>query len=117
MPSHMDDVHDVISRQFLSKFTTTSSLQKLSHANVYSKAQRTTAVTRKPPNAALADLVSKMASEQHIKLWELAGENTQISISPFVWRVRLMLAYKGQSYESIPWRFMDKDAIKPFDKV
>ena len=58
-----------------------------------------------------------MAPEQHIKLWELAAEDSQISISPFVWRVRLLLAYKGQSYESIPWRFMDKDAIKPFEQV
>lgn len=52
-----------------------------------------------------------------MKLWELAGEDPNISISPFVWRVRLLLAYKGQSYESIPWRFMDKEAIKPCEKV
>ncbi len=56
-----------------------------------------------------------MAPAQQIKLWELAGEDAQISISPFVWRVRLLLAYKEQSYES--WRFMEKDAIKPFEKV
>ena len=58
-----------------------------------------------------------MASAKQIKLWELAGEDPHISISPFVWRVRLLLAYKGQSYESIPWRFADKDVIKPFEKV
>ncbi|KAA6422258.1 MAG: hypothetical protein FRX49_07728 [Trebouxia sp. A1-2] len=58
-----------------------------------------------------------MAPVQQIKLWELAGEDSQISISPYVWRVRLLLAYKGQSYESIPWRFMEKDVIKPFEKV
>jgi len=58
-----------------------------------------------------------MPPAQEIKLWELAGEDSQISISPFVWRVRLLLAYKGQSYESIPWRFMEKNAIKPFEKV
>ena len=58
-----------------------------------------------------------MVPAQEIKLWELAGEDSEISISPYVWRVRLLLAHKGQSYESIPWRFLEKDAIKPFEKV
>lgn len=58
-----------------------------------------------------------MAQVQQIKLWELAGEDSQVIISPFAWRVRLLLAYKGQSYESIPWRLTEKDAIKPFEKV
>ena len=58
-----------------------------------------------------------MAQVQQIKLWELAGEDSQVIISPFAWRVRLLRAYKGQSYESIPWRLTEKDAIKPFEKV
>lgn len=49
--------------------------------------------------------------------WELAGEDSQTIISPFAWRVLLPLAYKGQSYESIPWRLTEKAAIKPFEKV
>ena len=58
-----------------------------------------------------------MALTKQLKLWELAGEDEKISISPFVWRVRLLLALKGQSYESIPWHFTDREAIKPFEKV
>ena len=52
-----------------------------------------------------------------IKLWELAGDKPDCKISPYAWRVRLTLALKGLQYESIPWRFTDKDAIKPFEKV
>ncbi len=58
-----------------------------------------------------------MAQVQQIKLWELAGEDSQTIISSYAWRVRLLLAYKGQSYESIPWQLTEKDAIKPFEKV
>ena len=36
-----------------------------------------------------------MAQVQQIKLWELAGEDLQIIISPFAWRLRLVLAYQG----------------------
>lgn len=52
-----------------------------------------------------------------MKLWELAGDNPDCRISPFAWRVRLALALKKIDYESIPWRFVEKDAIKPFEKV
>lgn len=70
-----------------------------------------------PSNACAKAFTSVMGSQQQIKLWELVGEDTQISMSHLVWRVRLLLAYKGQTYESIPWRFTEKDAIKPFEKV
>ena len=58
-----------------------------------------------------------MAPAPEIKLWELAGDHPDCRISPYAWRVRLTLALKGLEYESIPWRFADKDAIKPFEKV
>ena len=48
-----------------------------------------------------------------LKLWELAGDNPDWSFSPFVWRVRFALAYKGLSYEYQAWRFTEKDLIKP----
>jgi len=50
-------------------------------------------------------------------LWELAGADPNCVFSPFVWRVRLALYYKGQSYKSVPWRYSEKDLIKPSEKV
>lgn len=61
--------------------------------------------------------MATMPQHQPIKLWELAGEDPLISMSQLVWRVRLLLAHKGQVYESIPWRFTEKKAVQPFETV
>lgn len=58
-----------------------------------------------------------MAPSQQLKLWELAGDNANLSFSPFVWRVRLTLAYKGLPYEYKAWRFSDKELIQPCKTV
>ncbi len=58
-----------------------------------------------------------MTSGQQLKLWELAGAEDGRVFSPFAWRVRLVLAHKGLQYQSIPWRYSEKDLIKPSDKV
>ena len=57
------------------------------------------------------------AQTQETTLWELAGADPNCVFSPFVWRVRLALYYKGQSYKSVPWRYTEKDLIKPSEKV
>ena len=46
-----------------------------------------------------------------IKLYDLAGQDDDCRFSPHCWRVRMALAHKGLGYESIPWRFTEKDAI------
>ena len=46
-----------------------------------------------------------------IKLYELVGEDESRSFSPYVWRIRMALAHKGLPYESVPWRFTEKDRI------
>lgn len=46
------------------------------------------------------------------KLFELAGGNIASRTSPFCWRIRFALAEKQLSYESIPWRRVDKDVIE-----
>ena len=46
------------------------------------------------------------------KLFELAGRDIARKTSPFCWRIRFALAQKQLSYESIPWRRVDKDVIK-----
>ncbi len=44
-------------------------------------------------------------------LYDLAGANPDLRFSPFCWRARLALAHKGLEFESIPWRFSEKEAI------
>ena len=58
-----------------------------------------------------------MAGEQKLKLWELAGKEEGRVFSPYAWRVRLVLAHKGIEFETVPWRYSQKDLIKPSDKV
>ena len=58
-----------------------------------------------------------MATDKQLKLWELAGAEDGRVFSPFAWRVRLVLVHKGLEFQTIPWRYSQKDLIKPADKV
>src|SRR3712207_6802176 len=44
-------------------------------------------------------------------LYDLAGADPNLRFSPYCWRAKLALAHKGLEYETVPWRFTDKDAI------
>jgi glutathione S-transferase len=44
-------------------------------------------------------------------LYDLAGADEDRRFSPYCWRVKMALAHKGLSFESVPWRFTEKDAI------
>jgi glutathione S-transferase len=46
-----------------------------------------------------------------ITLYELAGAEEDRRFSPYCWRVTLALKHKGLDFESVAWRFTDKDAI------
>jgi glutathione S-transferase len=46
-----------------------------------------------------------------IRLYELAGAEDNRYFSPFCWRVRFALLHKGLLFESVPWRFTEKEAI------
>ena len=48
-----------------------------------------------------------------LKLFELVGTDEARPFSPYCWRIRMALAHKGLSAQSIPWRFTEKDAIAP----
>jgi len=45
------------------------------------------------------------------QLYELAGSDPARLFSPYCWRTRMALAHKGLAFETVPWRFMEKDAI------
>ncbi len=44
-------------------------------------------------------------------LYDLAAADPDLRFSPFCWRTKLALAHKNLSYETIPWRFTEKEAI------
>jgi len=44
-------------------------------------------------------------------LYDLAGEDENFRFSPYCWRIKLALAHKNLPYETVAWRFTDKDAI------
>ncbi|WP_374765088.1 glutathione S-transferase N-terminal domain-containing protein [Yunchengibacter salinarum] len=45
------------------------------------------------------------------QLYELCSEDEAIRFSPFVWRARLALRHKGLDFQTVPWRFREKDRI------
>ncbi len=46
------------------------------------------------------------------KLYDLAGADPAIRFSPYCWRIKLALAHKNLPFETIAWRFTDKDEIE-----
>lgn len=46
-----------------------------------------------------------------LQLYDLAGAEPERRFSPFCWRTKLALMHKGLPFETIPWRFTDKDVI------
>ncbi|MBE0405059.1 glutathione S-transferase N-terminal domain-containing protein [Halomonas citrativorans] len=52
-------------------------------------------------------------------LYDLCGRDERLRFSPYCWRVRMALAHKGLVYNTIAWRFEDKQALAfaDYDKV
>ena len=46
-----------------------------------------------------------------IQLYDLAGAEDDRRFSPYCWRVKMALRHKGLEFETIPWRYTEKDAI------
>ena len=44
-------------------------------------------------------------------LYDLAAADDTLRFSPYCWRTKLALAHKNLSFETVPWRFTDKDVI------
>jgi glutathione S-transferase len=49
-----------------------------------------------------------------IKLFDLAGADDDRRFSPYCWRVKMALKHKGLDFETLPWRFTEKEAIAPY---
>ncbi len=52
-----------------------------------------------------------------LKLYDLAGADADRRFSPYCWRTRMAIAHKGLEVETIPWRFIEKEAIAPAGKA
>ncbi len=46
-----------------------------------------------------------------LKLYDLAGAEDDRRFSPYCWRVKMALKHKGLEFETVPWRYTEKDAI------
>jgi len=46
-----------------------------------------------------------------MKLYDLAAAEDDRRFSPYCWRAKMALKHKGLEFETIPWRFTDKDVI------
>jgi len=48
-----------------------------------------------------------------IKLYDLAAAEDDRRFSPYCWRAKMALKHKGLEFETIPWRFTEKEVIAP----
>jgi glutathione S-transferase len=46
-----------------------------------------------------------------ITMYDLAAAEDDRRFSPYCWRVRMALKHKGLEFDTIPWRFTEKDVI------
>jgi glutathione S-transferase len=46
-----------------------------------------------------------------ITLYDLAGSEAERRFSPFCWRSKMALSHKGLAFETVPWRFTEKDKL------
>ena len=46
-----------------------------------------------------------------IRFYDLAAAEEDRRFSPYCWRAKMALKHKGLDFETLPWRFTDKDAI------
>src|SRR5258706_287114 len=46
-----------------------------------------------------------------MKLYDLAAAEDDRRFSPYCWRAKMALKHKGLEFETIPWRFVEQDAI------
>jgi len=47
-----------------------------------------------------------------IRFFDLAGRDARLRFSPYCWRTKMALLHKGLAFETTPWRFTEKEAIR-----
>src|SRR5919108_5981234 len=51
------------------------------------------------------------AGTDDMLLYDLAGAEDDRRFSPYCWRAKMALKHKGLEFETIPWRYTEKDKI------
>lgn len=46
-----------------------------------------------------------------IRIWDLVAAEDDRAFSPYCWRTKMAMAHKGLAWESIPWRFTEKERL------
>lgn len=46
-----------------------------------------------------------------IKLWDLVAAEDDRAFSPYCWRTKMAMAHKGLEWQSVPWRFTEKERL------
>jgi hypothetical protein len=46
-----------------------------------------------------------------MKLYDLAASEEDLRFSPNCWRIKMALEHKSLTAETVPWRFVEKEAI------
>ena len=46
-----------------------------------------------------------------ITLYDLAGADPERRFSPYCWRTKMALKHKGLEFDTVPWRYADKEVI------
>jgi len=46
-----------------------------------------------------------------IQLYDLAGAEDERRFSPYCWRIKMALKHKGLDFETVAWRYTEKDVI------
>jgi glutathione S-transferase len=54
----------------------------------------------------------KKAHSMSMVLYDLAGAEPDRRFSPYCWRIKFALAHKNLGYDTIAWRFTEKDVIR-----
>lgn len=49
-----------------------------------------------------------------IQIFDLCGREADLRFSPYCWRTKMALHHKGLSFETLPWRFTEKDRLSEF---
>lgn len=56
---------------------------------------------------------SQRTSNLAIILYDLSAADELIRFSPYCWRTKMALLHKGLEFETIAWRFTDKETVAP----